>query len=337
MEQALNEALDFAKNRHWPQVFQLVDQCPSILNSRPPQRQYAIVHHAAFWGDAKVVTALLARGADRGVLAKDGKTPADIAIERGHAEVVQILRGSVPEAVQNKCLDLAKNLKWTELWDQLSLYPDAINCRPPYRGYGILHQAAFAGDLKAVQRLLVLGADRFLLSKDGETAAQVALQRRHEEVVALLETGSNASSPAAAKLETVGHALLQKALSGELLGGSLSLNDFYAELSAIKFVIDHAKYAYWNINNDQPGQKYITSTGVHVTFDPDISALYLSGPGTTVIGFTMTHVENTLNEVYQKLKPNTGSVKRVYIGQRHGSLAEAAIEFQECYAQSVQL
>jgi ankyrin repeat protein len=48
------------------------------------------LHSAAFNGNVAIVRLLLARGADPNAAKDDGKTPLDLARERGHVDVLQI-------------------------------------------------------------------------------------------------------------------------------------------------------------------------------------------------------------------------------------------------------
>ena len=40
----------------------------------------------------------------------------------------------------NQMIDLAKYGSWNQLKAELKLYPNIVNCRPPYRKFAILHQ-----------------------------------------------------------------------------------------------------------------------------------------------------------------------------------------------------
>ncbi|NIN67511.1 MAG: ankyrin repeat domain-containing protein, partial [Anaerolineae bacterium] len=50
------------------------------------------LHKAAFGGNVELARLLLERGADVAAMTDDGRTPLDIAIERGHAELADVLR-----------------------------------------------------------------------------------------------------------------------------------------------------------------------------------------------------------------------------------------------------
>lgn len=65
------------------------------VNARQ-QLGFTPLHSAAANGDAAMADLLLARGAD-GAASDDGKTPADLAAGRGHAELAERLRVLHPE------------------------------------------------------------------------------------------------------------------------------------------------------------------------------------------------------------------------------------------------
>jgi ankyrin repeat protein len=56
------------------------------------------LHTAAYTGDREVVELLLARGADARVANNDGKSPIDLARERGHAKLAEVMERPSPRA-----------------------------------------------------------------------------------------------------------------------------------------------------------------------------------------------------------------------------------------------
>ena len=63
---------------------------PSLANLMDGQT--GPLHQAARQGHAQVARLLLEAGADPALRDGDGKTPEDLANERGHAEVAELLR-----------------------------------------------------------------------------------------------------------------------------------------------------------------------------------------------------------------------------------------------------
>jgi len=78
--------------------------------------------------------------------------------------------------IAHRAIDLAKEAKWRDLFALLkSSTAGVVNVRPEVRDYGVLHQAAFQGSSVAVNQLIdQFGADAGLLTKKGQTAAEVA-------------------------------------------------------------------------------------------------------------------------------------------------------------------
>jgi uncharacterized protein len=65
------------------------------VNARQ-QGGWTPLHAAAFNGDVPMAECLLAHGADPSLKNDDGKTAIDVAIEKGHGAVVDLLRSSAP-------------------------------------------------------------------------------------------------------------------------------------------------------------------------------------------------------------------------------------------------
>jgi uncharacterized protein len=52
------------------------------------------LHEAAFHGEIELVRLLLAWGADETIKSDDGKTPIDLALQQGHADVTEVLQST---------------------------------------------------------------------------------------------------------------------------------------------------------------------------------------------------------------------------------------------------
>jgi ankyrin repeat protein len=72
----------------------LIDADPKLLNAA--NGWGTALHEAAYHGQLAVVEYLLSRGADASRLSSDERTPLKIAIQRGHPEVADLLRGHEP-------------------------------------------------------------------------------------------------------------------------------------------------------------------------------------------------------------------------------------------------
>lgn len=92
----------------------------------------------------------------------------------------------------------AKSGKWEDVWVDLAGERElAIACSryvKPSSGWTFLHQAAYAGNERAVRGLVRLGASLAVRSKENETPRDVAAKRGHAGVAALMgdaERGQN--------------------------------------------------------------------------------------------------------------------------------------------------
>lgn len=125
---------------------------------------FAPLHLAAYFGRTDAVTFLLDRGADIEVRSTNtllpGVTPLHSAAAGGRTEVALLLldRGANPNAAQPG-------------------------------GWTPLHQAAATGDIVLCKRLLKAGAKRTVMADDRSRPIDFAIEKRHRDVVSLLQRG----------------------------------------------------------------------------------------------------------------------------------------------------
>jgi ankyrin repeat protein len=81
-----------AANGYDGRVQALLDADPALLNTRDFLRRRTALHWAADRGDLAIAALLLSRGADRALTDKEGRTPLDLALSHGHAEMAEALR-----------------------------------------------------------------------------------------------------------------------------------------------------------------------------------------------------------------------------------------------------
>ena len=80
--------------------------------------------------------------------------------------------------MQDQLAEFAYNGRWTDVLDQLRQQPEFATAASAGKGYTPLHQAAWHGaDLSVIGALLALGSDRSLLTKEGQTALDIARSR----------------------------------------------------------------------------------------------------------------------------------------------------------------
>ena len=99
---------DAARDGNWYVVLKLVHVHPALVNSPRPggASGYAALHQAAGHGVSADTIRLLKRyGAWSGLRASDGFRPVDIAAQRGHRHLVDILQPQVYRALPPQILD----------------------------------------------------------------------------------------------------------------------------------------------------------------------------------------------------------------------------------------
>jgi ankyrin repeat protein len=125
---------------------------------------FAPLHLAAYFGHPDAVAFLLDRGADIEVRSTNallpGVTPLHSAAAGGRTDVALLLldRGANPNAAQPG-------------------------------GWTPLHQAAAMGDVVLCKRLLKAGAKRTAMADDRSRPIDFAIEKRHRDVVSLLQRG----------------------------------------------------------------------------------------------------------------------------------------------------
>ena len=118
---------DAAKAGRWSEVFEVLElQWVSVNQSRLGGSSWFTPLHQAAWhgASASVVTGLLDRGALRSLRARDGRTPYDIAVARGHEHLVELLTPVQTTLTAERASDLDRGLA-TVIDGRLRL-PDGI-------------------------------------------------------------------------------------------------------------------------------------------------------------------------------------------------------------------
>jgi ankyrin repeat protein len=229
-----------AKNFQWDKVWELLGRFPYYADKRPPYRRYAAIHQAACSGEVDVLQRLVKEfGASPILPTKDGQTPLQVAQEYGNEEAAACLEslstehpakklktGAADDAAApdpalvgqaNELIEKAKWAKWEDMFKLIEAHPQAVNVRPDYRVFGVIHQAAYHGELDVLKRLVHVGANPALKTRDGHTALQVALKEAHGEVVSYLSSLKlpDAGDPGAKSEEEQAHAVIDAAKEGD--------------------------------------------------------------------------------------------------------------------------
>lgn len=100
VEQEAHEILTMCKNGHFDEALQAIRIRPYLVNLRPEVREYATIHQAVWWGNIDIVTELVSLRADARVLTKAGETALQVAQERGHEALFEILTKCSREAAR---------------------------------------------------------------------------------------------------------------------------------------------------------------------------------------------------------------------------------------------
>jgi hypothetical protein len=111
---ALNHRLaDAAKAGRWPEVTELLGHHWVDVNQwrLGGSSWFSPLHQAAWHGAGEpVVASLLERGALRTLPAHDGRTPYDVAADRGHQHLLELLTPPPTELAAERAMDLDRGL-----------------------------------------------------------------------------------------------------------------------------------------------------------------------------------------------------------------------------------
>jgi ankyrin repeat protein len=152
------------------------------------------LHMAAQEGHVEVVNFLLERGADFDALANNGCSALHLAANRGHLQVIEILIewGSTLDSFQTETgegpvLSASRNGHLSVLALLLSYEQglEQVN-RAMTDGTTPLLAASFHGRHEVITLLLRKGADLLHRRKDGKSALDLCLSRRHTEAEKIL-------------------------------------------------------------------------------------------------------------------------------------------------------
>jgi uncharacterized protein len=179
-----------------PLMFALYNGAPDIAALLRPLRPLDL-HEAASLDDTRRVAELLLADADAARRhSPDGWTPLHLAAFFGNRDAVLVLVGlgapidSISEnPMQNTPMHAALAGAAGEQLAPLLIGFGAEVDHVGGSGVTALHLAAVRGFANLCRLLLARGVDRTLKTEDGKTAADIARERGHMELVSLLEGG----------------------------------------------------------------------------------------------------------------------------------------------------
>ncbi len=176
---------DAAKTGDLARIREILGAAPSLASAHDTAFGATPLHWAALRGQTEAARLLIAKGADVTAVNDDGETPLDVARRAKRSEVEQLLAeaSSTPksrffQAVREGDVDGVSQL--------LDRDPKLVKERDTAFGATALHWAALRGHAEVVKLLLERGADPAARNKAGETARDVAVRAKRDDVVALL-------------------------------------------------------------------------------------------------------------------------------------------------------
>ncbi|CAF0714205.1 unnamed protein product [Adineta steineri] len=179
------EAYDCAKlNNNWNKVSSSLMIHPEWLSRIPEGRRWTMLHQIVFSGNVmhlNEVLALQASNPQFRLLCKtlDNKTVREVAAERAHIHP-QMMRRIERLVAVDQLLNNAKDRKWELVKQCISLQPDIVNEKPPYRRFYLAHHLAFVGELDIFKDLSTICHFKLDLVADNKTISQVA--REHNRI-----------------------------------------------------------------------------------------------------------------------------------------------------------
>jgi hypothetical protein len=157
-----------------------------------------MLHQIVFSGNVmhlNEVLALQASNPEFRLLCKtaDDKTVREVASERAHAHP-QMMRRIERLVAVDQLLNNAKDRKWELVKQCISLQPDIVNEKPPYRRFYLAHHLAYVGELNIFKDLSTVCHFKLDLLAENKTISQVAREHNHiafAEYIESLHTTSN--------------------------------------------------------------------------------------------------------------------------------------------------
>ncbi|CAF1152490.1 unnamed protein product [Rotaria sp. Silwood1] len=171
-------------NRNWPKLSNALMAHPNWLTVIPDDHQWAMLHQIVYSGNIKhldEVLALQTTNSNFRLLCetRDGKTVREIAAEQVniHSEMLHHIEQFI---VIDELLNNAKNRCWNLVKQCITLRPDIVNKKPPYRRFYLIHHLAYVGNLDIFKELNEICHFRLDLYAENQTISQLA--RQHNKI-----------------------------------------------------------------------------------------------------------------------------------------------------------
>ncbi|MFP3032786.1 MAG: ankyrin repeat domain-containing protein, partial [Wolbachia sp.] len=142
------------------------------------------LHNACSNGHLKVVEYLIEKGASLKAKNKDGKTPLDLAIQKGHKDIVQTIK-QIQSDLNEKLLSAVKNGDLNKIEDLVS-QGTSLKMKDS-NGNTLLHYASQNDHLRVVKYLIEKEASLKAKNKDGETPLGLAVQKNYIDIIEFLK------------------------------------------------------------------------------------------------------------------------------------------------------
>jgi ankyrin repeat protein len=172
------------------------------------EREETALHVAAMYGKIYAVQILLEKGANVNALSDNDRTPLQLALENGHAQIVNLLtEHSPPEHIRNENVKTAElltrkrtsRLHLTALSGNVKqvklLIDEGENVNALTNSHETpLHIAAFKGNVDIAELLIEKGASVNVIANGNETPLHRAAQSGTETIALLIEKGASVNA-----------------------------------------------------------------------------------------------------------------------------------------------
>jgi ankyrin repeat protein len=174
-----------AKTGSVERIREILAASPNLVSVHDTAFGATPLHWAALRGQAEAARLLLDKGADVAAVNNDGETPLDVARRAKRANVEQLLSGT-SGAPKLRFFQAVREGDTQAVGELLDGDDTLLKERDAAFGATALHWAALRGHAEVVRLLLARGADPGARNNAGETAREVALRAKRDDIVALL-------------------------------------------------------------------------------------------------------------------------------------------------------